>query len=396
MMSRRHLGSGLLVLLLAGGTALANLGPLLREIKAVGKEGKGNAEASRAMKELVRQGADALPEVLAAMDGAGPVAVNWLRAAAESITDRTLAAGKPLPAAKLEAFVRDTRHSGPARRLAYECLLRVDPDAPDRLLPGMLHDPGAELRRDAVAVVLKEAQRLFDKPDKAAATAAYQKALDAARDRDQVKVIAERLAKLGVEVDLAAHFGFVTEWVVIGPFDNTGGKGFHTAYPPEKGVDLNAAYPGKDGQPVRWTSHAVPAPTGLTDFDKIFLVDFNKIYGEQKGVTGYAQAAVVSPAERQVELRAGSNNAIRIFLNGKEVFFREEYHHGKRMDQHRGRGVLKAGRNEILVKVCQNEQKDDWARDWGFQLRVSDAIGGAVPVTVVRAKAAGNAGGGQR
>jgi hypothetical protein len=53
-----------------------------------------------------------------------------------------------------------------------------------------------------------------------------------------------------------------------------------------------------------------------------------------------------------------------------------------RMDQHVGQGTLKAGRNEILVKVCQNEQKEDWAQLWSFQLRVCDNLGGAVPVSI--------------
>jgi hypothetical protein len=100
------------------------------------------------------------------------------------------------------------------------------------------------------------------------------------------------------------------------------------------------------------------------------------------GVTGYAFAAVQSPEQRPVQLRATSKNAVKIFLNGKEIFFREEYHHGMRMDQHVGFGTLKAGRNEVLIKVCQNEQKEDWAQDWSFQLRICDALGGAVPFTV--------------
>ena len=47
--------------------------------------------------------------------------------------------------------------------------------------------------------------------------------------------------------------------------------------------------------------------------------------------------------------------------------------------------MLKAGRNEVLIKVCQNEQTDDWAQTWGFQLRLCDAIGGAVPFKVLEA-----------
>ena len=80
----------------------------------------------------------------------------------------------------------------------------------------------------------------------------------------------------------------------------------------------------------------------------------------------------------------GSNNGTKIFLNGEELFAREEYHHGLRMDQHVGRGALKVGRNFIVVKICQNEQKDDWAQAWGFQLRVCDSIGAAVPVVLAK------------
>jgi hypothetical protein len=40
--------------------------------------------------------------------------------------------------------------------------------------------------------------------------------------------------------------------------------------------------------------------------------------------------------------------------------------------------MLKKGRNEILVKICQNEQTEDWAQTWDFQLRVCDALGTAV------------------
>jgi hypothetical protein len=354
-----------------GGDVSSNVA----RIKAVGREGAGNVEAARAWKELVKDGPDALVDVLTGLDGASPAAANWLRTAVDAVAERTLAAGKPLPAGRLEAFVRDTRQNGAARRLAYEWLVRADATAPERLLPGMLNDPGAELRRDAVAVVLKDAQRLFDKDDKPGAVAAYKKALDAARDRDQLLLCAERLKKLGVETDLTAHFGFITRWMTVGPFDNAGGVGFSTVFPPERGVDLKATYRSKDGKEIRWQEHVTTLPFGL--------VDINKIGSPLHGATYFGFTAVSSPAQRPVEVRAGSNNAVRIFVNGKEVYFREEYHHGMEMDQHVGRAVLKAGRNEVLIKVCQNEQTDSWAQQWSFQLRICDAIGGAVPLTVL-------------
>jgi hypothetical protein len=377
-MTTRSRGAGAfaiaLALWLTGSAAAQEVESLLKQIKSVGKEGKGNAAATKAWRELARLGPDALPGILAGMDDADVVTTNWIRAAVESIADRAVTGGGKLPTDKLEAFVLNRKHSGPARRLAYECLLRVDKTAPGRLLPGMLDDPGAELRRDAVAVVLADAQRLDDKDPKAAAPV-YRKALAAARDTDQVKQIAGRLKKLGDEIDLTKHFGYITHWHVAGPFDNKDGVGYHTVFPPEKGVDLAATYKGKGGAEVTWKPHTTKKTLGE--------VDFNEVIGKLKGVTAFAFVAVDSPAEWPVELRAASNDAIKIYLNGKEVFGREEYHHGVRMDQHVGRGTLRKGRNEILVKVCQNEETESWTELWSFQLRVCDHLGGAVPLTVL-------------
>jgi hypothetical protein len=353
---------------------------LADRIRAVGTEGQGNEAAARAWKELVLLGPESLTAILQQMDGSRPLAANWLRAAVDTIAERTLAAGKPLPADQLEAFVRDRRHDGPPRRLAYDWLVRVDRTAPARLLPGMLDDPGAELRRDAVALVLKQAQSLLNRKDRAGAAKIYRNALEAARDTDQVTLIADCLKELGIKVDLTRQFGFLTQWQIVGPFANANGKGYFTSFPPECGARLTASYEGKDGTSVRWRQVTAGS---------LGLVDFNQAIGKLKGVTAYAFAAVVSAAQRPVEIRAASNNAVRIYLNGKQVFGREEYHHGMRMDQHVGRGILKAGRNEILVKVCQNEQTETWAESWSFQLRICDAIGGRVPLTVVDASAGG-------
>lgn len=375
MMTMRIWLTGVLMLLLAGMSADAagETAPLLAKIKAVSKEGDGNDEASKAWKALVQQGPDALLEILTALDDANPAAANWLRAAVDAIAERSLAAGKPLPATKLEAFVKDTKHVGANRRLAYEWLVRVDPAAPERLLPGMVDDPGAELRRDAVARLLKQAKETLDRGDKPAATAAYQKILESARDKDQVDLIAKQLKELGVNVDLQTRYGFISKWMLAGPFDNTNKSAFDKIYPPEKGVDLKATYEGKKGA-LTWIEHTTADPYGM--------VDLNKAIGKNMGCVGYGFAVIESKDERRVQIRAGSNNAVKLFLNGQQIFFREEYHHGMRMDQHIGLGTLKPGRNEILIKVCQNEQTDSWAQLWSFQLRVCDDLGGPVPVKV--------------
>ncbi len=341
---------------------------LARRIKAVRAEGAGNVEASRASRELSARGPEVLIEVLTAMDDADPVAANWLRAAVDAIAERTIAAGK-LPAKDLEEFVLDSRHAGPVRRLAFEWLAKQDATAPERVIPQMLNDPALELRRDAVARAIDAAQRLLDADDKPAARAAYQKSLAAARDRDQVMDVAKKLESLGETPDLTRHFGCVQRWQIIGPFDNTDKQGFAAVFPPEKSVDLRAGHDGKDGN-IRWFEHK--------SADQFGVVDLNKVIGKHMGVVAYASTEVDSPAERPVSIRVGSANAIKLWLNGKLLSTRDEYHHGMSMDQYQATGTLRAGRNVILLKVCQNEQTEEWAQNWTFQLRVCDLTGGGL------------------
>ncbi len=351
---------------------------LLARIKTVGREGKRNVEAARAWKELVRLGPGALVDTLAGLDEANDTAANWIRSAADAIAERELQAGRPLPAAQLEAFIRDTSHNGRARRQAFEWLARSDKSAPDRLLPGMLDDPSVELRRDALARALEDAKALLKNPDKAEATKVYRKLFVSARDKDQVDAIAKQLKELGVEVDLAKHFGFIREWMLVAPFDSTGGVGYERVYEPEKKVDLAAAYKGKNEAEARWKEHRSADPYGL--------VNLNKALAKHKGAVAYAFAVVESPEERKVDIRLGSTNAVKVFLNGQEVFRYEEYHHGIRVDQYVAHAKLKAGKNELLVKICQNEQTEEWAQEWQFQLRICDATGGALPLTITTGK----------
>jgi hypothetical protein len=375
----RRLAVALLLALAATPfAAAADPGPLLARIKAVGPEGEGNTEAGRAWRDLVALGPDALPAILTAFEGADDRAANWLRAAVDAVAEREVNAGRALPADKLEAFVKETKRAPAARRLAYEWLARTDRTTPERLLPEMLNDPSVELRRDAVAVVLKEAREKLEKKDRDGAKAAYKKALGGARDQDQVEAVAKALKDLGEPVDIAAHFGFVRTWQLIGPFDSTGGKGYAAVFEPEKKVDLGAALVGKGGNEVRWAARTTDDPYGN--------VDLNKAIGKHMGAAGYAFAELESPAERPVEVRAATKNAVKVFVNGECVYAKEEYHHGKYLDQHVARVRLHKGRNTLLLKVCQNEQTDTWAQEWDFQVRVCDSVGGAVPLTVIQEK----------
>lgn len=337
----------------------------IQALVAVQREGEGNAAASAAWQEIVKAGPSALPAVLAATGRGTPMADNWLRLAGDAIVDAAVRAKQPLPLAEIETFLKDTKNAAPARQLAFDLIQQADAARADAIEPTLIADPVQELRRGAV-------QRLMDaaaakQGDEA--KAAYRQALDAVRDEDQTRVIAKELRQLGVGVDLPKHFGFLMQWQVIGPFENADRKGFDTVFPPEKEIRLDASYEGKGG-PVKWQP--------FTSVDASGKIDLNKPLGMLKETTAYALATIESPTERAAELRLGCKNAWKVWLNGELLFGRDEYHRGQQMDQYKLPVRLKQGANTVLVKACQNEQKEQWTVEWEFQLRVCDSTGTAI------------------
>jgi hypothetical protein len=349
--------------------AAASLARSLETIRAVGPEGKGNAEAGAAWKSVSTEGGGALITILKAMNGANDLAVNWLRAAVDTIAARELAS-QSLPVAALEGFVKDTGNNPQARRLAYEWLARADATAGERLIAGMLNDPGRELRRDAVQRQLDAALAVVKSGQSNEALPKFQALLPSARDVDHVEIIARNLKALGQPVDVPKIFGWLSEWKVIGPFDSTRGTGFDKVYPPEQRVDLAAEYNGKDGAKVRWQDQEARGDLGL--------VDLNKPCGTLKGVAGYAYREFEAEKAGPVELRLGCENAWKIWVNGRFLFGRDEYHRGMEVDQYRLATELKKGRNTILVKLCQDEMKEEWTKGWEFQLRITDSLGAPI------------------
>ena len=342
---------------------------LTRVVNAVGPEGAGHREAIAAWQQLARADAAQIPAILTGMDGSGKLSANWLRSVVEAIAQRQLANDGKLPQAKLEGFLADTTHAPSARRLAYELIRRVDPSAESRLIPALLNDPSPELRRDAVALALTEAKAAMNAENKQDAIAAYRKALTAARDMDQIDEAAKQLRELGETVDLPTHFGFIRQWKLVGPFDNTDMGGHDVAYAPESSPDPATEYEGKEGV-VRWFD-------GKTD-DEYGNVDLNKVVGKLKGAIVYAYAEFFVDEERDAEFRLGCTNANKLWLNGQLLFANEVYHTGFFIDQYIGKGRLKQGKNIILLKISQNEQEEKWAQNWQLQFRVCDQYGTAI------------------
>ena len=112
---------------------------------------------------------------------------------------------------------------------------------------------------------------------------------------------------MGQTVDVAAHFGFVTRWKLIGPFENTKESGYDVAYGPEKDLNPSAEYAGRGGM-LKWIDHQTQ--------DQYGNVDLNAALGKHKGAIAYAYSEFLSDRDQDAELRLGCITGNKLWLNG--------------------------------------------------------------------------------
>jgi hypothetical protein len=340
-------------------------------IRGVGPNASGASAAAKAWKRVASADVAELPAVLAGMDGASPLARNWLRSAIDPILERARQDKKPLPAADLEAFLRDRHHDPAARRFAYDLIVKDQPAVADRLLPGMIDDPSPTLRRDAVARVVADAEKLAKEKKTAEAEKEYRQALAAARDFDQLNTIIKALGELGPKVSLSDHVGFLKSWKIVGPFPNPEGKGIDAVYPPEQKLDFNAGYDGSTGK-VKWTSYKPSKDTGV--------IDLKEAIGDAPEAVAYAATEFRSKAAGDAEIRLGSFVGFKLWFNGELVLVRGDSYTGYRPDHYVAQVKLKPGVNTILVKFAQEPAPPQLPppNHWRFMLRVCDPSGAAI------------------
>ena len=230
----------------------------------------------------------------------------------------------------------------------------------------------AELARDHGAgafVPLVELSDLEDDlPDLAPAALAYARVAGDRKAHPEVRAYARyRLASLErsrgnlqrSEAELA-RLGFVSGWQIAGPFDNEGKRGFDEAFPPERGQDLSARFPGK-AREVGW--RALPPEATSMGFANV-----GAAVRPSREVVVYALATLDAPAERRVLLHLGASGAVKVFVNGALVHADPTYHVA-RFDQAAIPFTLRKGRNRVLLKLCHAQGR------LGFYARLADARG---------------------
>ncbi len=346
-------------------------------LQTLGKSSKDTQQAKAVVQQLLAKKDLSLTAVLTAMKSQNDIAKNYYLSVAQAVADRE-------PTQSVEAcklFLSQRDQDPTARYWAFTYVTTYLPTMREKLLDSMIDDPCPELRFDAIELQIKRLETT-PPPTAEAKQAAYDRLLQLARLPEQVQRVAKLMEESGKKVELLKHFGFLANWNVVGPFDNVGQASFNVAYAPEKEYLENKLAVGKldslkyDGKEkgLTWKPIETDKPDGK--------VDLNVAYNNAKGAIVYAVGSFESAKNQTAEIRVGCPNAIKVWVEGKLVIDREVYHAGDQIDQYIAPIQLKAGKNSILVKVCQNEQTEQWAQDWSFQLRISDPTGLAIQSSV--------------
>jgi hypothetical protein len=171
--------------------------------------------------------------------------------------------------------------------------------------------------------------------------------------------------------------GFIDHWLIVGPFPNPGERPDNAGY----GIDYLKNYGGEmgctpangmevkdpNGNAMKWQQYASSTPE-----INFFSVELLKLEPSQEDILVYCACWLDSDADKDVELRIGSDDGYKLWLNGKLVSEQNVYR-SMEMDSETHKVKLNKGKNLILLKVTQ-----DWG-EFQFEMRVVNAEGKEVP-----------------
>jgi hypothetical protein len=337
-------------------------------IAQVGPQGTGSDNARLARDTLAKRGVEILPALLEAMDTSNAVAANWYRTVFDEIVNReAMGISPPWPKAFLQEYVGDSQRAGRPRRLALALLERCEPGYTALWIPTRLGDP--EFGYEAVAQTLVAAEQSLRDKHNDLALRQFRQAFEYARDSSQVAQAAAKLKTLGETVDAVEHLGLVVNWWLVGPFDAPDKTGFAQVFEPERRVDLAATYAGKNGQSLTWRRYQAR--------DKLGQLNLIEALGTTSEAVAYAYAEIDVPQSLAAQVRCGADDNCAVWLNGHKVFGREQWLNGTRFDRFITAITLTAGKNVVLVKICQGPQHRDpeAPNPWSLQLRLCDEQG---------------------
>jgi HEAT repeat protein len=180
-----------------------------------------------------------------------------------------------------------------------------------------------------------------------------------ANSTEAIRELLKLSASIGPDEKLAKSLGFVTDWSIVGPFPWDPQSGFTKANIGEPAIDLSASYE-LQGSELRWRNYSAGDP--------LATVNLGTAIGMRDKVCAYACAEIEVEEATKAEVRAGSDDGIKIWVNGA-VVHENLVDRGSDLDQDRAPIHLKKGRNDILVRVTQG------GGGWNFLLRLTRTDG---------------------
>jgi len=151
------------------------------------------------------------------------------------------------------------------------------------------------------------------------------------------------------------------EWMVIGSFDNK--DGFNKRFPPEKKMNIGKKYKHQK-RILQWQRYDDAIQEGY--------INFRQVFTPSNWSVAYGLIYVNSPDEKDVQIRIGSNEAVKLWLNEKLVW-KFNLTRDAIFDDDITAVTLNPGLNKVLIKVCNRVD------DWGFYFRITDSQGKGLP-----------------
>lgn len=152
----------------------------------------------------------------------------------------------------------------------------------------------------------------------------------------------------------------ISDWMLIGPFENISASGYDAVYAPELEYDPLSEYEGKEKVPAFWFQN--------TPSDMYVWIDLLKHFGVEEAVF-YANCFVHSPIKQTVQIRTGTSGSLKVFLNDESIF--EIYDENNNAeDTYVVETELQEGWNRLLIKTGYSE-----IDKCNFYARITDAGG---------------------
>ena len=158
--------------------------------------------------------------------------------------------------------------------------------------------------------------------------------------KQQAQLLLKQIEELG---------SYIRTWELSGPY-SVSGKNYDALF--------DIPFAPEEGKPgVKW----IPAPLSA-DPKRPYVIDLLKIFGGEQCVA-YARCYVYSPVQQKARLELGSDDGVKVWLNGKLVYSlnvaRPLTPNSDKTDI-----VLNQGWNPLMMKITQNNQ------GWEFCVRI--------------------------